>query len=288
MDGFKMRQTAIIPSLYCNLNCKLCASAAPCYSKAASTPIDRLLKIIDRYFQVVPYVEKLAVSGGEPLLYPNLPEVLSAIEPHLSQTGSVEIITNGTIVPSGEVLEAAGQLGDKFRFMIDNYGETLSKKVPQIECALELAGIHYMTRNYTNENPHCGGWVDFGDLTEQKHPSREAAKRLYAKCAYPQKMGFCFNVVDGVMYPCSPVRRCRELGVIDEPGDYVELLDSGLSIEDQRRKIQSIYHGDSLAACAYCSGLCDDSLRFIPAEQWAPEEVRHIRAAAKGYPVFGK
>ena len=47
----------------------------------------------------------------------------------------------------------------------------------------------------------------------------------------------------------------------------LDLFDDTLSLEEQRKKIRSVLKGKSLKACAYCNGLCDNSPRFIPAEQ---------------------
>lgn len=280
MDDFVMHQTAFLPSLVCNLHCKLCASAVPYYIGLKPMPIARFQEMIERYFRIVTHVDKLSISGGEPLLYPHLAEALSFIQDYMPQIGSIEIITNGTIVPDMETLLAAKELGDQFRFMVDNYGTNISTRIAEIEDALARTDIRYEIRNYTDEDPHCGGWVDFGDLSVKKHHTEEAVEAVYAKCAYPGKIKFCFNTVDGVMYPCSAVRRCREFGVADNKNEYIDLFDDHLSIQEQRLKIQAIYTGKSLSACAYCNGLCEDSPRFLPAEQLSAKELSRIKRIA--------
>lgn len=276
MDELRLRQTAILPSLICNLKCKLCASAVPYYTGLTPEPIDHLTETLRRYFQVITYVDKLAISGGEPLLYRELPEVLNVLEQYTEQTGSVEIITNGSILPSEDLLVACKRMGNRFRFLIDNYGADLSKKVSEIDDLLTKRGIPHEVRNYTEEGPHCGGWVDFGDMTQKKHHTQRDVESLYEKCAYPQKIGFCFNTVNGIMYPCSPVRRCNELGVISNDLDYIDLFDDTRSVREQRLKIQEIYQRKSLQACAYCNGMCEDSPRFTPAVQLSPEEMKKV------------
>lgn len=280
MDDFVMHQTAFLPSLLCNLHCKLCASAVPYYAGLKPMPLARFQEMIKRYFRIVTHVDKLSISGGEPLLYPHLAEALWFFQDYMSQIGSLEIITNGTIVPEVKVLLAAKELGEKFVFMVDDYGANISTRIAEIEDALMCSGIRYTIRNYTAEDPHCGGWVDFGDLTERKHHTQESMEALYAKCAYPSKIRFCFNTVDGVMYPCSAVRRCKELGIVDDENEYVDLFDDHLSVQEQRMKIQAIYTGRSLNACAYCNGLCEDSPRFLPAEQLTVEELAKVKKIA--------
>lgn len=276
MDSFSMKQVSITPSLICNLKCRLCAPASPFCVNAKPMSIERLKETADRYFDVVDHVDKFAVGGGEPMIYPQIAEFIEYMGKYSDKTDLIEIITNGTVIPKDDFLSAAQALGNKFRILVDNYGEHLSKKVDDIDILLTKANIKHEIRNYTSEDPHCGGWVDFGDLSQKKHNDAEA-KALYSKCAYPQKMKFCFNIVDGVMYPCSPVRRCREIGVADNSNNYVDLFDDTLSIAQKRSKISGIYNGDCLSACSYCNGMCDDSPRFTPAQQLTPEEILQIR-----------
>ena len=264
MKELVMKQTSIAPSLRCNLRCRLCASASP-YSYLSPMSLERLVETVDRYFSVVSYVEKLAVGGGEPMIYPYLAGFIDKLSCYSERAGMIEIITNGTTVPKEDVISAIKKIRCDFRVLIDNYGTHLSKKIDELSTVLNDAGIRNEIRNYTSEDPHYGGWVDFGNLSVRKHTEAEA-RMLYAMCAYPQKMKFCFTVVDGVMYPCSPVRRCRELGT-DNPSDYLDLFDDKLSIEEKRGRIVNIYNGNFLTACEYCNGMCDDSPRFVPAEQ---------------------
>ena len=157
---------------------------------------------------------------------------------------------------------------DSFQILIDNYGPQKSKNIAEIDDVLTKANISHTIRNYTEVDPHCGGWVDFGDLTIKKHLSQKQIEEVYAKCAYPQKLGFSFAIgPDGLMFPCGPSRRCKALGVAEDRKEYVDLFDDTLSLEEQRQKIRAVLDGKSLKACAYCNGLCEDSPRFIPAEQ---------------------
>ena len=85
------------------------------------------------------------------------------------------------------------------------------------------------------------------------------------------------------MWPCDAVMRRTELGFPCDQSEYIDLLDSTLSIEEQRGKIRAIYAKKSLSACAYCGGLCEDSERFVPGEQLTNEEMQYVRAGAKSY-----
>lgn len=282
MQDFIMERTAIHVNVLCNLRCKLCSNYLP-YYPPHDYPIAKLEESANRYFRIVTYVKKLTIAGGEPLLYPELASFIKHLQKSEDQIGTIEVITNGTTIPNCEVLDAATYFKDKIYFLIDNYGTGLSAKVDMLDHLLGEKGIRHVVRDNAENNSHCGGWVNYGDLTRKKHNTLAEMEELYGKCAHPQKLKFCFGMADGVMYPCTPYRRCKELGLIDDYSEYIDLFDDTLSIEDQRQKIKNIYNGRSLSACAYCNGLCDDSPRFVPAQQLSAEEQACIRSGARIY-----
>ena len=127
--------------------------------------------------------------------------------------------------------------------------------------------IPYNIRKNNSDIAYCDGWVDYGVSARKRLFTQQEIEKRYSKCAYPNKLHFCFNIVEGKMFPCAPARRCYQLEVVNNYDEYIDLFDNTISIEEQRAKIQSIYNGKSLEACAYCNGLCEDSERFVPAEQ---------------------
>lgn len=283
MDGLEMYQTGIAITMACNLKCRLCSNYAPYYPHPPCHSPDYLKEMMRRYFTVVTRVRKLMFTGGEPLLHPALGDLMEYLCRYRDRIDIFGVITNGGLVPGRNVLDAAEKFGEKFHFLIDDYGPDLSVKAKETAALLESRGIRCILRNYTPDNPHCGGWVDFGDLTVKKCRTREEAEALYAKCAYPQKLHFAFDLVDGVMYPCGPSRRCKELGIAEDDSEYVDLFDDALTAEEQREKIAAIYRKKSLAACAYCGGMHDGSPRFQPGGQLTKDELAKVRAGARFY-----
>ncbi len=263
-------------TLNCNLNCKLCSACIPYETSKKVLSLHELKAMMERFFEMTSFVEILDIIGGEPLLYPYLPEFFQALYPYREQFGVVKIVSNGTIVPSEQLIQTVKKYGDKFFYFVDNYGEELSNKIPQIRAILEEAEIAHTIRDYYSENLHCGGWVDFGDVRVRKH-STEGAKTLFAKCAVSSKSQFCFSISDGKMFACTPVRRRLELGYEVSKDEYIDLFDDEVPVEKRRQIIREIYNADYLEACEYCNGMCEDSPRFKPAEQLTKEEMRQIR-----------
>ncbi len=286
MQDFIMERVSIDITYKCSLKCRLCNAYVPYMNDLLlhNHPAEDWLKVIDRYFEIVDYVKIFSISGGEPCIYPELPIILTHLKNyHNKQIGEIQFATNGTVVPSQSILNASKNFGEKLYFLIDNYGPEISTKIETIHDLMKKQNIRHEIRNYTNDNPHCGGWVDFGNLTEQRLKTQEEVEQLFAKCAFPQKLNFCFPISGTEMWPCPPARRRRQLGLSDDYSEYLDLFDESLSIEEQREKIRAIYAKKSLSACAYCSGMCEDSERVIPGEQLTQEEMIYVKAGARSY-----
>ena len=281
---FCMERVGLFTNMSCNLNCKLCAADAPYRRNFKDFSLEQQKKVISRFFEAVSYVKKYSVAGGEPLLSKDLPALLDFLFHYSDRIGKIDIITNGTIVPKAEILNAAKKFGNQLIFLVDDYGPHLSTKLDEIADALTKAEIPFEIRENKFDASHCGGWVDFTDGLEKLHHSQADVEDLYARCAYPQKLKFCFSTRNGIMYPCDQVRRCVEMGILtDCKDDYINLLDENLSIEDIQNKIRHLYKVKSLSACAYCAGLCENSVRFPPAEQLTKEEIECVKQGARSY-----
>ncbi|MBD5114798.1 MAG: radical SAM protein [Ruminococcaceae bacterium] len=273
-----LKNSALLVSLICNLNCKLCAAYSPYRKSNKFEEVETLIDYVRKYFDVVDYVEVFAISGGEPLLYKQLPKLLSEFLKYSDHFGKIEIHANGTILPSTELLDIIKTYGDKFkRFLIDNYGEKLSTKIPEFTSLLDEHKIPYVVRDYFSENMHCSGWVDFGELTQKIHSCDEASE-LFSKCAYPKKMKLCNIIIEGSVIPCNPIIR-RWLDGTADYSEYIDLNDETMSLQEQRSKLSDIQKAEVFCTCEFCNGLCDDSRRFKPAEQLTAEEIRKIRGA---------
>lgn len=276
-EKFIMKRASLLVSLNCNLNCKLCVVGSPYHTTGNFPDVSKLIGDMDTLFHIVDYVEIVTISGGEPLLYKQLPKLLEELLNYSKYFGKIEIVTNGTIVPDNGLLEVIEKYGTQFlRFIVDDYGRDLSKKVPQIVSLLEGHQIPYRLNDYCSENLRFGGWIDHGSAEKIVHTEKEAHE-LFAKCAQPQKMNFCFLIENGRMSPCSVVLRRIKLGQNVDKGEYIDLT-STMSAEEQRQKIRNIYNAKCLESCAYCTdALSDDAPRFWPAVQLTAEELKEIR-----------
>lgn len=264
-DELCLLKAGVIVTHHCTLKCKLCAERTAYYKERYHPSLEYLKKEIDAYFDLVDYTMKFEVTGGEPLMRKDLPDFLLYMLQYKVKFGRIRIITNGTILFNNELIEALKLFGKQADVLIDNYGDNLSIHAKHNADLLAANGIIHILRDQSSLD-HFGGWVDFGDLT-LKHTMDEA-KTLYKKCAISQKIGFCFRMKGGLLSPCPMTLQCIEFNVQKgNPDEYLDLFDSSLSRHQQCKKMQYIYESSTLSACMYCNGLCEDSVRYKPAEQ---------------------
>jgi hypothetical protein len=263
----KIKRSSLLITYRCTLKCKLCASYSPYYDVPPHFSSDLIAKTLASYFSIVDHVKQFSISGGEPFLHNELPKIIKNLLCYQNQFDVLEVITNGTLMPKDELLAALNQ-SPKTCVMIDDYGDSLSKKAEMTHKILADNGIRNSVRCYYGANAHCGGWVDFGENFERRWSSGGEIAMVYNKCAYPAKLGFCFQISGNELHPCSRSRRCMETGVLSkDKTEYIDLLDDAIPIDDKKSFFLNFASRKFLRACAYCSGFCEDSPRFAPAEQ---------------------
>lgn len=275
----RLTHSAIIITQRCTMKCKRCVAYSPYYTNKAYYTLEEISRNIDAYFDVVDYVDKFTVTGGEPLLHKELPSIIEKLMEYQGRYRKVEIFTNATLFFSEELQHCIKKNKEYLTFWIDNYGK-ISKQYENLVEWLTKEKVDFVTKKYYGADAFAGGWVDFGDYS-QKAFTEEEIKQRFAKCHYP-KVQFNFGMWAGEMFPCARTHRLMELGIIPKnPKEYVDLYNQKETIEEKKQKIIDILKTDRLTTCAYCNGLCQDSQRFMPAEQLTGEELLCIKEGAR-------
>ena len=266
-------RVVIATTLRCNLNCKLCFPKAPLLKKPWHPTTEYLKAELDRIFSVIDRCGRLDFSGGEPLLRKDLGEVLlHALKYSDKMEDGIRIITNGTLLPDLTLLETCKAHRDHIEFLVDNYGESVSKIIPDIESALKSSGIRYSIRNNDPNSPHCGGWVDLG-IEKGKRNTPETAIELFKKCICSNELRYAGAIEDGRQYVCKMSKLVTLAGwEPDRPTEYVDFMDMHKSVDELRKELQSLYERPYVAACQYCNGFFHDSPRYAPGVQMTNEE----------------
>jgi organic radical activating enzyme len=118
----------IIVTTICNLNCKYCLNFTPYNKNMKHRPLEELKKEVDVLFACVDILANFSVSGGEPMLYPYLGELLQYIaDKYRDKIWILGIGTNGTIMPSDELCKIFKEN------RISVYADDYSKTIPNIK-----------------------------------------------------------------------------------------------------------------------------------------------------------
>jgi hypothetical protein len=115
--------SAIYPTTKCNLNCDRCLAFTSCIRKHTVKTLDEAKKEVNAFFNIVDFVPWFQISGGEPLLYQHLAELVAFIGANYRvKIGErFEIVTNGTIIPPKKLLTTMKAYNAGF--CLDDYTE---------------------------------------------------------------------------------------------------------------------------------------------------------------------
>jgi sulfatase maturation enzyme AslB (radical SAM superfamily) len=265
MEKENLLNLTVLVTSKCSLKCKLCATYAPYNLNPRNYAYENLTRGVDCFFNTISnQIDKFTISGGEPLLYPQLHELIDFFSKYIDRINLFEIITNGTIIPSRQILRSLA-FSDKVSIMIDNYGPQLSKRVPQVSNAFSSMGIQYRLRKYYGADAHCGGWIDIADFSI-KNRSQHETETLFNRCMYTTTFKNHYFLIDDKVYMCY-VNHTLLDAISDAPGEYVNLLDDSVDVAMKKHQLLNLRNRKSLSVCALCNGFCEDAKRYMPAEQ---------------------
>ena len=261
-DKTYMRLAQITLTERCSLKCKKCAHA--CYnvdSTSEDMQLSDVYKSADTFFSKVDFINEFVLIGGEPLLYKELSEAITYIgERYRSKMGIYCITTNGTIVPSKEVLQACHHYNVLFR--ISNYVKAiprlreLHKKLIE---ALEQYDIEYRLA------PEDGDWIDYGFDYLDTDMDETVLIQRFDQCLTP-----CREVRGNRLYFCVMARSVSDNLYLNEgENDYLDL--EKLDGDNYRKELLEFNLGYSekgyLDMCHRCHGMDAEHYPIPVAEQ---------------------
>ena len=251
----------------CTLRCKMCLCAIPYQPVKRDTPKEELFAHFARAFPLYDKIGRVELIGGEPMLHPDLPEIVLELLKYRDKFGKIRITTNGTILPSPALIDAvhrAQEAGLAFDFLVDDYGP-LSRRLPEIRALLEKEHIDCRVDRYTGDSQRGNGWLCYGDFTLREGESEEELREKFSRCLCP-KLQF-HDTHNGVIYSCVYAMTGVLLGKFSLRDDeFVNLMDDSLSDEEKKRILET-FLARPTTACRYCDGFREDSPRFPAAEQ---------------------
>jgi hypothetical protein len=191
--------------------------------------------------------------GGEPLLNPDLPAMIE----HSAKGNKIKLIcitTNGTLLPSHDLIEAVSKYKDKVFFRISNYSKNkgLSNRIKHdaIFMVLKENNIKYLLE--PNEM-----WRKEEQLINRNYTDEET-KQVFKYC----QLNMCHSVLDGKFHICPKSSAGCELNLVEIPDtDYIDLRKSQENIKDG---LINFYKKEYFEVCKFCIRPQEE---IIPAEQ---------------------
>jgi organic radical activating enzyme len=136
LDMVYIASLNIVPSTICNLNCKGCLNFNPYIKKHVTYELDNLIEDVDILFAAIDIIGRFQITGGEPLLYPNLTDLIKYIGGnHRNKIVHFELVTNGTIIPSDEVCCALKQ--NSVNVIADDYRKSVELSTEKFPGVIE-------------------------------------------------------------------------------------------------------------------------------------------------------
>lgn len=252
---------SFLPSTKCNLNCEACLNFTPYMKEALVRPWEVVKKDVDLFFQHVDYIMLFHISGGEPLLYPYLKELVEYIgENYRHKIHFLRTVTNGTVLPKPEILECF----KKYRVdvTLDDYREAVpqfTERFDKIRSLFEEYEIPY-------EINKVDQWIDLAPMTtDHSMWDKNRLTKHFEGCHVPWQ-----ELRGGKIYSCNYASYAIVAGFMEEQDDEVFHLDS--YDKSQLKELMEFRMGYNekgyVEFCKRCSGYVDINENIVePAKQ---------------------
>ena len=208
-DEWFVPSISFIPITACNLRCEACLNFTTYCKKFEVRPLEEVKKDLDLFFQHVDYIGLMHVSGGEPLMYPHLADCMRYImTKYSSKIYSLETVTNGTVTPPADFLEALQELDikitvDDYREALPEYRESFDKN---LELLLKYGGSEkVIPKKYDT-------WIDLYPYPQKEKREEELIEK-YSRCHVPWQEYYC-----GRLYTCNYASFAAKAGIVPQPG----------------------------------------------------------------------
>ena len=244
-----MTHNSIISTTICNLNCKNCLNYTPYIKNSNHFPLEELKKTIEIYFKNVDRVGLFQVSGGEPLLYPHLRELLEYIADNYREKIYVlNLVTNGTIIPDDDFILFCKR--KNIFIYVDDYTDSIPKirtKFDSVCKKFSAANINYLPLKSDKF------MVTFPPLRKNLNMSEADLQKKYRNCHAGIQ---CIR--DGKMHSCAYFSFAENAGLIKtSESDWFDLSAMRDDILDKRKLVEfriGFNKKGYVEWCRYCNG----------------------------------
>ena len=256
-----MKELVLPITTKCSLRCEKCAAGMQYISEPMDVDFNTVIDDFNRMIELIDWTDRLSIIGGEPFLNRNLDIILQNINLNplsKKKIGYVQIITNGTIVPSDDICKAIADTGTLV--FISNYGR-LSRSLDQLCNKLCAYGITYAVSDKSM-------WSDCEQLNDNciVQDTKTRLFRRHEDCCER-----CHEVFRGKFYLCGLLKTMSLIGITPYNKDnYVDIYD----IKAKSNIAEYISCNNPLpTACSWCNGCSTDKWKKTELE--AAVQINH-------------
>jgi Predicted Fe-S oxidoreductases len=242
----------VVLTTRCSLRCRHCSNLMQYYTPEThiSYSPETVRRNLARLAEVAGYIGMLRFLGGEPLLCSRLPEIVEDALGHAS-VGLVEVVSNGTIEPSAELLTVMRHPRASFDF--SNYGP-VSRLLPGLLRDVKRAGVVYRCVETQT-------WLDMGGMRRRDY-TPERVGEVFRACK-----NICKTLMGEELHMCPRSAHGTALGLVPRMARDVVNIHEG-SVPEVREAIRALYDTDCVEACLYCNS--PDERGALPAGEQMP------------------
>ena len=233
----------------CTLRCKKCSNHIPEFKSKTDISLERAKREISRFLEYVDYVYRFKIHGGEPFLYPWLPEFLNWLSSS-DKIGEIRISTNGTVFPGDLLLESMKKT--KVIVFVSGYPKTIAPKRKEI---LQLLVDHKVRIRDLDDQV----WYDTGGCSEREMSDSELQKMI-RDCAMANSKA----LYNDYFYLCSRCANGERLGYFTEMSKVRLSGDT----ENVREQLKKMYELKTCTGCRHCDSVNQNGIPIPPAEQY--------------------
>ena len=211
---------SFLPSTACNLKCRHCLNFNPFAEKFYVREWEALKEDVDLFFSHVDFIMQFHVSGGEPMLYRYTADLIRYIDGRYGKRiGTLRMATNGTVVPSDEMLEKLSKcrievVVDDYRKAVPQYREQFDELIQKLE--------QYEIKYYINK---VDSWVDLAP-----------EKTDYSSMTEDQLIQHRTELRDGRLFGCNYAAYAAVAGIAGEE-DAEESYDLRSHSADKKKEL---------------------------------------------------
>lgn len=244
----------------CSLNCVNCNMFISHVAKPADMDFEDLRRNFDIFFDSVDYVYEYTLLGGEPFVHRNLTEIISYMgDTYGERIGKINLISNGTIVPDDEVMQAMRKYCVTVHISDYTCSVPYDKKLKEVTKRLSQWGIeYYVIPNNT--------WKDIV-YPKDTYTAADPKKHMLL-CGHSTH-----SVDNGRLYWCDPAFAAeRFTGFCTREGDFLDLEENRkrnnkfeASANIIRYLLGDVNERGYMSICEKCAGVGRDNDRIVSA-----------------------